>query len=286
LDAISLSSGSVSKFFASIKTTMAATHSSNYNVKEVAKPETLDYRVFFYDGNRAISPFHDIPLWVDKAKGVANMVVEIPKGTQPKLEINKDEFMNPIKQDIKNGKLRVVALKYPFNYGALPQSWENPSSVHPDTKAKGDNDPIDAVEISSAVLKTGDVKHVKILGTYAMIDEGETDWKVVCIDVNDPAADKLNDASDIEKVFPGKLKEVFEFLRDYKVPDGKPQNQFAFNGDLKNKAFAVGVTQECHDEWVKLVKGQTGSKISTANAAVDGSPSKLSAEEIASKLKH
>jgi len=33
--------------------------------------------------------------------------------------------------------LRVVALKYPFHYGAFPQTWENPGWVHPDTKAKG-----------------------------------------------------------------------------------------------------------------------------------------------------
>jgi len=265
---------------------MAEQTSSEYSAKEVGKPETLEYRVFLYQGNNAISPFHDIPLWADKSNHIANMVVEIPKTTQPKLEISKDDFLNPIKQDVKNGKLRIVALKYPFNYGALPQTWENPSFVHPDTNAKGDNDPIDAVELSSTQGKTGEVRQVKILGTYAMIDEGETDWKILCIDVNDPAASKINDASDIEKVMPGKLKEVFEFLRDYKIPDGKPPNQFAFGGDLKNKEFALQVTEECHEEWKKLVGGKTNSKISTANATVQDSPSKLSNDEIASKLSH
>ena len=38
------------------------------------------------------------------------------------------------------------------------------------------------------IAKRGDVKQVKILGTIALIDEGETDWKVFCIDVNDPLA--------------------------------------------------------------------------------------------------
>jgi inorganic pyrophosphatase len=94
---------------------------------------------------------------------------------------------------------------------------------------------VDVVEIGSQVAKTGDIKQVKILGTYAMIDEGETDWKIVCIDVKDPAADKLHDAEDIEKVLPGKLNAVFTFLRDYKIPDGKPANTFAYNGELKNK---------------------------------------------------
>lgn len=33
---------------------------------------------------------------------------------------------------------------------------------------------------------------MKILGTVALIDEGETDWKILCIDVNDPVAEKMN----------------------------------------------------------------------------------------------
>ena len=38
-----------------------------------------------------------------------------------------------------------------------------------------------------------------------MIDEGETDWKVIAIDVNDPLAENLNDIHDVEKVMPGFL---------------------------------------------------------------------------------
>ena len=42
------------------------------------------------------------------------------------------------------------------------------------------------------VAKRGEVKQVKVLGILAMIDEGETDWKVIVIDVNDPLAKDLN----------------------------------------------------------------------------------------------
>jgi inorganic pyrophosphatase len=258
---------------------------SGYSVKESGKPETLEYKVYFYNNNKVISPFHDIHLWSDKANAVAHMVVEIPKGSNPKLEISKDLFLNPIKQDVKNGKLRYVAYKYPFNYGALPQTWENPSFVHPDTKAKGDNDPVDAVELSSAAAKTGDIKKVKILGTYAMIDEGETDWKVVCIDVNDPLAEKINDVEDIEKFMPGKLQEVFTFLRDYKIPDGKPANTFAFNGELKSKKFALEVVEETYKEWQALVS-DSNAKIQNFNTTNEKSPNFLSSEEAEKKLGH
>lgn len=38
----------------------------------------------------------------------------------------------------------------------------------------------------------GQVKQVKILGVMALLDEGETDWKVIVIDVTDPLASSLN----------------------------------------------------------------------------------------------
>ena len=45
-----------------------------------------------------------------------------------------------------------------------------------------------------------------MLGVFAMIDEGETDWKVIAIDVNDPLAENLNDINDVDKIIPGFLK--------------------------------------------------------------------------------
>jgi inorganic pyrophosphatase len=33
---------------------------------------------------------------------------------------------------------------------------------------------------------------VKVLGVMAMLDEGETDWKVLAIDIKDPLAAKMN----------------------------------------------------------------------------------------------
>lgn len=38
----------------------------------------------------------------------------------------------------------------------------------------------------------GEVIKVKVLGILAMIDEGETDWKVIAINVEDPEANDLN----------------------------------------------------------------------------------------------
>lgn len=105
------------------------------------------------------------------------MVVEIPRWTNAKMEICKEELMNPIKQDVKKGLLRYVNNVFPYkgyiwNYGALPQTWEDPNHVDKNTNAKGDNDPIDVCEIGSRILDRGSVVPVKVLGILAMIDEG------------------------------------------------------------------------------------------------------------------
>lgn len=43
---------------------------------------------------------------------------------------------------------------------------------------QGDNDPVDVVEIGSSTHRSGGVYKIKPLGVYAMIDDGELDWKV------------------------------------------------------------------------------------------------------------
>ena len=93
------------------------------------------------------------------------MIVEVPRWTNAKMEISKEEAFNPIKQDIKKGKLRFVRNCFPhhgyiWNYGAFPQTWEDPNVEHAETKAKGDNDPLDVCEIGEAIGYVGQIKSV------------------------------------------------------------------------------------------------------------------------------
>ena len=195
------------------------------------------------------------------------------------LQISKEETLNPIKQDIKKGKLRYVRNCFPhkgylWNYGAFPQvgapinpfvallinknqTWEDPNVLHPETKAKGDNDPLDVCEIGELVATPGQIKQVKVLGVMALLDEEETDWKIIVIDVNDPLAPRLNDIEDVERHLPGLLRATNEWFRIYKIPDGKPENQFAFSGECKNKKYATDVIRECAEAWEKLITGRT-----------------------------
>ncbi|PYH68991.1 inorganic diphosphatase IPP1 [Aspergillus vadensis CBS 113365] len=248
----------------------------SYTVRKIGQANTLEHRVYIEKDGQPVSPFHDIPLYANEQQTILNMVVEIPRWTNAKQEISKEEFLNPIKQDVKKGKLRYVRNCFPhkgylWNYGAFPQTWEDPNTVHPETKAKGDNDPLDVCEIGELVGYPGQVKQVKVLGVMALLDEEETDWKVIVIDVNDPLAPKLNDVEDVERHLPGLLRATNEWFRIYKIPDGKPENQFAFSGECKNKKYALDVIRECADAWEKLISGKSPrGEISVATTTVEG----------------
>jgi len=155
---------------------------------------TESFRLNFKNDEGTISPWHDIPL---KGKKGYNMIVEIPKMTKAKMEIATKEASNPIAQDIKKGNLRDYHGPIFWNYGCLPQTWEDPNEEHPELKIFGDDDPIDVVEIGSKSLDMGSITEVKPLGVLAMIDDGELDWKVLAVAVDDPLAAEYNDIDDV-----------------------------------------------------------------------------------------
>ena len=240
--------------------------SSPFDIKHLTtaasgQPNSLDFRVHFHYNDagqlKQISPWHDIPLF--SSDGHLHMITEIPKFSRAKFEIATGEAFNPIKQDVKNGKLREYKHgDMCFNYGAFPQTWEDPKHTTPDTGFVGDNDPIDAIEIGTRILRSGSVTKVKVLGCLAMIDDGETDWKVICINVEDPLSQQLNDIEDVERVLPGYISSLREWLRNYKVIDGKPQNSFGLYEKAVGKEYTMSVIEETHQFWQKLTATGAG----------------------------
>ena len=43
------------------------------------------------------------------------------------------------------------------------------------------------------------------------------------------------------------------FFRIYKIPDGKPENKFAFDGEFQDAEFANKIISETHEYWKQLV---------------------------------
>ena len=58
------------------------------------------------------------------------------------------------------------------------------------------------------------------------------------------------------------------------MPDGKPANEFAFNGEPKNKEFAEKIIAGTHESWQKLMSGasETGG-LSITNTSLSNTAS-------------
>lgn len=251
--------------FAQCQSTSSHNTISNVTSINQGTKFTSDFKKYASQGNKLISYFHDVPLDLDMDSKTVNMVVEIPRWTNAKFEISTKLVGNPIIQDTKKGKVRFVKNLFPFhgyihNYGALPQTWEDPTIQNKELGLFGDGDPLDVCEIGAAVLETGEVKRVKILGSIALIDDGELDWKVIVVDVMDPLAQEAHDIDDVFVKCPGLLESTRQWFSDYKLPDGKPKNKFAYNGEYKNQQETLEIIQECRDAWRSLVNGQTSAE--------------------------
>lgn len=117
--------------------------------------------------------YKNIPAYSDN--GYINMVVEIPSGTNNKIEYNK--ITNKFNIDIQENKKRKINfLPYPANYGFIP-------STYMSYEYGGDGDPLDVLLISEK-LNTGNVIEIIPVAILVMNDNGENDSKIIAVPKN------------------------------------------------------------------------------------------------------
>jgi len=87
---------------------------------------------------------------------------------------------------------------------------------------------------------------------------------------------------------PGFKEATREWFRIYKMPDGKPENVFGFDGAYKDPEFAVKVIEETHEFWLKLVGVEQSSldpgSLCTSTVTVEGSKERVSRDEASAIL--
>jgi len=242
---------------------------------QIGTMHTPDWRLYFetklpvtpsVEGNR-VSPWHDVPLGFESSDSsiLFNYIHEIPRGERAKMECTPKEAWNPLKQDVKKGNLRFF--KYgdlPFNYGFIPQTWEDPTeaSRYADVSGlKGDDDPVDVVEISGRKTPRGQIVPIKVLSVLGLIDEGEADWKIIALRADHPLAPRIKTIEDAERLLQVNIKDtVVDWFQKYKVPDGKPENRFTHNAKYHGPEMAVEIVEEAHRQWYDLIVGAVKSE--------------------------
>ncbi|MTB53247.1 inorganic diphosphatase [Lewinella sp. W8] len=104
-----------------------------------------------------------------------NVIVEIPAGSNHKIEYRPDEgFIN---DTLPNGGERIINfLPYPGNYGFIPSTLMS-------RDRGGDGDPLDVIVLSEGV-PTGSKLAVKPIAALLLRDRGEIDTKIVAVPVD------------------------------------------------------------------------------------------------------
>lgn len=162
---------------------------------------------------------HDI---APGTKEVMNMIVEIPRGSKNKYEIDKETGL------IALDRVNHTAQDYPFEYGFVPQTlWD-------------DGDALDVILLTTNPLAPGILARVRPVGLMEMIDGGESDDKIIAVPSNDPRWEHIQDIKDVN---PHTIKEIRHFHETYK----KLQNKEVIVKDFKGKlgaeaAFARALT--------------------------------------------
>lgn len=155
---------------------------------------------------------HDIPAGTADEM---NVIVEIPKFSKNKYEIDKDTGL------IALDRVMHTAQDYPFDYGFVPQTLFD------------DGDALDVVLLTTYPLAPGILVKARPVAIMEMLDGGERDDKVLAVPIDDPRFDDIKDLSDVNKHF---VKEMTHFFETYKKVQNKEVSVGAWGGAAEAKA--------------------------------------------------
>jgi len=147
-------------------------------------------------------------------RDVMNVIVEIPKYSKNKYEIDKETGI------IALDRVMHSAQDYPFDYGFVPQTLFD------------DGDALDVVLITTYPLMPGILVKARPVAIMEMIDGGERDDKVVAVPVDDPRMNEIKDIADLNAHF---SKEMTHFFETYKKIQNKEVQIGEWHGAEKAK---------------------------------------------------
>ncbi|GAB3828008.1 MULTISPECIES: inorganic diphosphatase [Hymenobacter] len=145
------------------------------------------------------NPWHDVN-YGSKAPGIVNAIIEIPKGSKGKYELDKDSGL------LKLDRVLFSAVHYPAAYGFIPQTYCD------------DKDPLDVLVLCSVDVVPMCLIEAKVIGVMQMIDNNEEDDKIIAVAANDVSMNHYNDISELP---PHTLREMRKFFEDYKALENK-----------------------------------------------------------------
>lgn len=153
-----------------------------------------------------LHPWHEVSPGDNPPHNV-NALIEIPRGSRAKYEIDKKSGL------IKLDRVIYASMYYPLNYGFIPQTMGE------------DRDPLDIVVLTQVSVVPLCLIPSKVIGVMQMVDRGEADDKIIAVALEDPSVNHFDEVTDL----PSYLKdELTHFFENYKTLENKKVevNQF------------------------------------------------------------
>lgn len=144
-------------------------------------------------------PWHEVSTGENPPYNV-NAIIEIPKGSRAKYEIDKASGL------IKLDRVIYASMYYPLNYGFIPQTLGE------------DHDPLDIVVLTQVTVVPRCLINAKVIGVMQMIDHGEADDKIIAVAETDQSVSHISDVADLPQHLVLELKHFFE---NYKTLEDK-----------------------------------------------------------------
>jgi len=145
-------------------------------------------------------PWHDIAVDESTIARAFPIVVEIPKGSKNKYELDKRTGL------LRLDRVLYSAVHYPADYGFVPRTFCD------------DGDPLDALVLGQEPVYPLTIVMARAVGVMRMRDDKGIDDKIIAVSVGDPSFADYTDSSQLPAHI---FREMRRFFEDYKALEDK-----------------------------------------------------------------
>jgi len=176
-------------------------------------------------------PWHDVYVDDHLTANVFPVVIEVPKGSKNKYELDKESGL------LRLDRVLYSAVHYPADYGFIPRTYCD------------DGDPLDALVLSQEPVYPLTLVQARAIGVMRMRDEKGLDDKIIAVSTEDPA---FADYTDHGQLPAHALREIRRFFEDYKALEHKQ----VVVEDFMGPADALRILKEALELYRKLRRGE------------------------------
>ena len=159
----------------------------------------------------------------DYENGEINIVVEIPTGSNHKIEWDRKNACFML------DRVEPIAFAKPCNYGFIPQTLDE------------DGDELDVLLITDQPLTTGIYTTARILGVMKFVDSDEVDDKIIAVPADDRNnGDRYQTLADLPEQLLKQIEFHFNHYKDLKKPGSTEVKEFA-DADEAKRVIAAAI---------------------------------------------